>query len=243
MKIQLASDLHLEFLQRFPGEQLIAPAPDADVLVIAGDIAKGTDAIGLFKSWPVPVVYVAGNHEFYGNHWADLRAKLLRAANGTNVHFLDNESVVIGGVRFLGSTLWTDFRVKGFTQSNAMDAVERALNDYRLIRTSKGTLSTRDTLDDHEPSRAWLRAELERPLVGRTVVVTHHGPHPLSIHSRYNESAVNAGFVSDLSELLPMARLWLNGHVHDSFDYVVSGCRVVANPAGYVLNRHRVARA
>ena len=80
MKLQLASDLHLEFLQRFPGERLITPAPNADVLILAGDISNGTDAIGLFDSWPVPVVYVAGNHEFYGNHWAGLREKLRREA-------------------------------------------------------------------------------------------------------------------------------------------------------------------
>ena len=243
MKIQVASDLHLEFLSRFPGERLITPAPDADVLILAGDISNGTDAIGLFSSWPVPVVYVAGNHEFYGNHWGDLRAKLLRAATGTSVHFLDNDSVVIDGVRFLGSTLWTDFRIQGFTQSSAMEVVEHTLNDYRLIRTAEGTLSARVTLDDHEYSRAWLKRELEVPFAGRTVVVTHHGPHPLSIHSRYGGSADNAGFVSDLSELLPMAKIWLHGHVHDSFDYVIHGCRVVANPAGYFLSLRRTVPA
>lgn len=109
MKIQLASDLHLELLQRdFPGERLITPAGGVDVLVLAGDIANGTQAIDLFKNWPVPVLYLAGNHEFYGESFEQARITLRKATEGTNIHFLDNDVVDFGGVRFLGATLWTD---------------------------------------------------------------------------------------------------------------------------------------
>ena len=242
MKIQIASDLHLEFLRNFQGEHLVSPHPDADVLVLAGDIASGTDAIDLFATWPVPVVYVAGNHEFYRADWAQVRADLRRAAAGTAIHFLDSDAVVINGVRFLGCTLWTDFRAGGVAQNLAMEIVEDSLNDYRIIRTTAGTLSARDTLDDHEVARAWLERELRQPFAGHTVVVTHHGPHERSVHPRFAGNPVNAGFVSDLSDLLPLAGLWVHGHVHDSFDYVSGDCRVVANPAGYVLNR-RTARS
>jgi len=243
MKIQLASDLHLELLEHFPDELLITPAPDADVLVLAGDIADSTMCLYAFDSWPVPIVYVAGNHEFYGVDWNGTRADMRREAAKANVHFLDNDAVVIGSVRFLGCTLWTDFRVADATQDSAMETVERALNDYRRIRTPDGALTAKDTLRDHEASRAWLERELQKPFAGHTVVVTHHGPHPLSIHPRYAGDTVNAGFVSELSELLPQTKLWLHGHVHDSFDYVVDGCRVVANPAGYVRNRWSVDTA
>lgn len=117
MKIQLASDLHLEFLQRdFPGERLICPAHEADLLVLAGDIANGTDAISLFKDWPVPVLYVAGNHEFYHRSFEITRTALRHAAAGTAVHFLDNDVVDFGGVRFLGCTLWTDYRFGALAQ-------------------------------------------------------------------------------------------------------------------------------
>lgn len=134
MKIQLASDLHLEFLERkLPGERLVLPSPDADVLVLAGDIAQGTRAIELFADVAVPVIYVAGNHEFYGREWGPTRAELRAAARGTNVHFLDDDEVVVAGVRFLGSTLWTDFRLPGTLQSAAMRAVERGLMDYSVI--------------------------------------------------------------------------------------------------------------
>ena len=238
MKIQLASDLHLEFLERkFPDARIVEPAPGADILVLAGDIHNGTKAVEHFKSWPVPVVYITGNHEFYGRAWEQTRAELRSACAGTNVTFLDNDVYEFGGCRFLGCTLWTDFRMNGYTQRQCMEGVQMALNDYYVIRTQEGRLQARDTLADHEQSRRWLEDELAKPHAGKTVIVTHHGPHPLSIHPRYIGDRINAGFVSDLTPLLHQADLWLHGHVHDSFDYSdVGRCRVVANPAGYCLN-------
>lgn len=237
MKIQLASDLHLEFFARkLPSLRLVELAADADVLVLAGDIAQGTQAIELFADLPVPVIYVAGNHEFYGRDWMRTRAELRAAARGTNIHFLDDDELIIDGARFLGATLWTDFRLPGMLQSAAMRAVAQGLMDYRLITTSAGPLQARETLAEHERSRTWLNDRLQTVFGGPTVVVTHHGPHPLSIHPRYAANPLNSGFVSDLTPLVEQATLWLHGHVHDSFDYGVGNCRVVANPAGYLLN-------
>lgn len=242
MKIQLASDLHLEFLERrFPGERIIEPAPGADILVLAGDIHNGTKAVAEFAGWPVPVLYLAGNYEFYGHSWEQTRADLRSACAGTNITFLDNDTYEfgVGSIRLLGFTLWTDFRINGLTQRQCMEAVELALSDFYVIQTKEGRLRAKDTLRDHEKSRRWLEEELAKPYPGKAVVVTHHGPHPLSIHPRYLgiNNRVNAGFVSDLTPLLQHADLWLHGHVHDSFDYSdVGRCRVVANPAGYVKN-------
>ena len=235
MKIQLASDLHLEFLQReFPGERLISPSHGADLLVLAGDIANGIEAIELFKDWPVPVLYLAGNHEFYGHSIEQVRIDLRKAAAGTSFTFLDNDKVDFGGVRFLGTTLWTDYRLElNRTQRQLMENAELSINDHRLIRDGKGKLTAQRALEEHEAACTWLEAELATPYDGKTVVITHHGPHPLSVHPRYAGDPVNAAFVSDLSELLPKADLWLHGHVHDSFDYKVGNCRVVANPLGY----------
>lgn len=129
MKIQLASDLHLEFLQSaFSRERLISPACDADVLELAGDIACGRHAIELFGDWPVPVLYVARNHEFYGFDFLTLRKDLLEAARGTSVRFLDDETADFGGVRFLGATLWTDYLLcHDVPQAVSMQTAERAL--------------------------------------------------------------------------------------------------------------------
>ncbi len=245
MKLQLASDLHLEFLQqRWPGERIIAPAPGADLLVLAGDIANGEQAIALFADWPVPVLYLAGNHEFYGESLHGLRAQLKEAAAGTRIHFLDNTRVDLGGVRFLGCTLWTDYRLdKNHLQSDLMGRCERYLNDHWCISTQEGAFTAQHALQEHELARAWLARELAKPFAGPTVVITHHGPHSGSVHPRYEGNPVNAGFVSDLSGLMPGVDLWLHGHVHDSFDYQVGKCRVVANPMGYARNRGSAASA
>lgn len=243
MKLQIASDLHLEFLQGlFPRERLISPAAGADILVLAGDIANGTQAIELFKNWPMPVLYLAGNHEFYGAEIEQVRADLRDAAAGTSITFLDNDVVDFGGVRFLGTTLWTDYRLElNRTQRELMENAQLRISDHRLIKWRNGQFTAERALVEHELSRAWLEQELARPYDGGTVVISHHGPHPLSVHPRYTGDALNAAFVSNLSELLPKADLWIHGHVHDSFDYRVGQCRVVANPRGYPQNLHSVA--
>lgn len=241
MKIQLASDLHLEFLRRpWPGERLIEPVPGAEVLVLAGDIAAGALACNLFADWPVPVIYIAGNHEFFEQDMESTIDRIRQKARDSNIHFLDRDSVVIGGVRFLGATLWTDYRLwQGVLQSRLMRVCKDGLNDHRLIRTGHRTFMPEDALALHEVSREWLASQLTAPFAGKTVVATHHGPHPLSVHPRYAGDELTSGFVSDLSDVLPLADLWVHGHVHDSFNYIVEGCRVVANPAGYILNlRH-----
>lgn len=245
MRIQIASDLHLEFLQRsFPREQLIAPAYGADALVLAGDIANGTQAIGLFADWPVPVLYLAGNHEFYGHDMNELRAQLREKAQGTSVRFLDNDVVDFDGVRVLGATLWTDYRLlPGHTQHELMHRAEQSLSDHRVIKTGGARFTAQHALIEHERSCAWLTRQLNEPYNGQTVVISHHGPHLLSVHPRYIGDTLNAAFVSDLSALVVKADLWVHGHVHDSFDYRAGKCRVVANPLGYVRETRSSAKA
>lgn len=255
MKIQLASDLHLEQINYKPGlsytasssrdflpQRIIAPVPGADVLVLAGDIADAAYACTLFADWPaekrVPIIYVAGNHEFYGHPIDPIYNKLREGAALNNIHFLENDSVEIEGVRFLGTTLWTDYRLElNRTQRQLMDFCGTRLNDHLRIRTGRHAFTPRDAFERHEVARAWLTTELAKPFDGKTVVVSHHAPHPLSIHPRFIGDQLNAAFVSDLSDLMPGVDLWLHGHVHDSFDYQVGRCRVVANPAGYIINR------
>lgn len=188
---------------------------------------------------------MAGNHEFYGHAMEAKRVQMQELAAQHNVYYLENQSVVIGGVRFLGATLWTDYKLRDDRpQGQQMVDAERGLNDHRLIRMGGRTFSAKDALELHLESRAWLVSELSKPWQGKTVVVTHHGPHPLSVHPRYVDNPLNSAFVSDLSEILLSGHapdLWLHGHVHDGFDYTVGRTRVVANPAGYVRNRRTAA--
>ncbi|EYC52153.1 hypothetical protein AZ34_14570 [Hylemonella gracilis str. Niagara R] len=139
-------------------------------------------------------------------------------------------------MRFLGSTLWTDFRQRGLTQEKSMLEGGQHMTDYYRIETETGLLTPQQTLDAHLSSRRWLEAELAKPFEGKTIVITHHAPHPLSVHRRFVGDSLNGCFVSDLTPLLFQADLWMHGHCHDNFDYQVGRCRVVSNPTGYIQN-------
>jgi Icc-related predicted phosphoesterase len=241
MKIQIASDLHLEFLEhRFPHYRAVERT-DADVLVIAGDIHRQGLAVSAFRDWGTPVIYVHGNHEPYGAHYDETVSGLRAACAGTDVRYLECDAYAWKGVRFLGCCLWTDYQLVPEQAAPAMNEAEMRLNDHRLIRTNEGPFSARDAAWNHARSRAWLETELDQPFDGATVVVTHHAPHANSIHSRFAGSLLNAAFVSNLTPLIRKADLWIHGHVHDSFDYQVDGTRVIANPRGYALNHRQAA--
>lgn len=236
MRIHIASDLHLEYLERrFPDYRAVEHS-DADVLVLAGDISARTRALDLFSGWPCPVIFVPGNHEFYDASIDDVAAEFeLRAADHPNIHVLAPGSVEIAGVRFVGCTLWTDFEVFGIDQrSSAMQECEDKIPDHRVITIKGGKpFSPEAARQLHWEQREWLKETLCLPFSGKTIVITHHAPHPNSMDPRFATDLTSAGFASDLTDLLGMADLFIHGHTHCSFDYVAGGARIVANPMGY----------
>ena len=234
MRIRVLSDLHLEFKDWTP------PKANADVVVLAGDIHVGVKGIEWARrSFPsIPIVYVAGNHEFYGEHIHDMTQELLREGRRLGVDVLDARSAVIGGVRFLGATLWTDFALGGNDPSaidRAMTDAQYGMYDFQVIRSGdNGKFGPTDARAIHLAQVGWLRSQLTDEFVGTTVVVTHHLPHRRSIHRKYKASSLNPSFASDLSNLMgSCVSLWIHGHTHESFDYVVNSTRVVCNPRGY----------
>jgi predicted phosphodiesterase len=204
--------------------------------VLAGDVARPKAAIAWAASAGKPVVYVAGNHEFYGGSLEATVAELRRLAASTPVRILDNEALVIDGVRFLGSTLWTDFMLRGpgAPKAAAMREAERLIRDFQRIEAFTPEHSARL----FQRNAAWLERMLREPHEGPTVVVTHHAPSPMSIHPRFAGSLLNNCFVSDAERLVDGRRcaLWIHGHTHDSFDYRLNGARVLCNPRGYAKN-------
>jgi predicted phosphodiesterase len=234
MKLNVLSDLHLST------GALAQPSNDADVVILAGDIARPREAAAWARAFDRPVVYVLGNHEFYGGSIDGSSEEMLGLCAASNVHVLDRSEVVIGNVRFLGATLWTDFKLFDDDEANArakLLARER-IRDFSRIRVS----ATSDRIFTPEDSTAlfdlhahWIDEKLKSAHPGPTIVVTHHAPTRNSIHPRFAGSPLNACFVSSAQELLGRDRvqLWVHGHTHDSFDYVVSGTRVVCNPRGY----------
>ena len=233
MKIHILSDLHLGF------SGFEQPRTDADVVVLAGDIARPRAAAEWALGFDRPVLYVPGNHEFYGGTLQGTIDELSRLLAGSHVELLDDTEVVMGGVRFLGSILWTDFRVcgEGEAQAAAMAEAQRLMRDFSRIGNDAtgGPFTPQDSAARFAQHAAWLQSRLAAPHAGPTVVVTHHAPARESIHPRFAGSLLNAGFVSDAEHLLGADRvqLWIHGHTHDSFDYAVNGTRVVCNPRGY----------
>jgi Icc-related predicted phosphoesterase len=179
-------------------------------------------------------LYVPGNHEFYRLERTQTLEQMRASARELGVHLLDNNGVVIGGVRFLGSTLWTDFTLFGEAlKIKAMSEGEKYLNDFRLIRDQGQVFSPARSSRLHQASREWLSAKLQEKFSGKTVVITHHLPSAHSVAERYKPSLTSACFASNLDELMGHSVLWIHGHTHDSMDYVLRGTRVVCNPRGY----------
>jgi len=244
MNVQIASDLHLELLRRDPrlrSWQVVEPAPNAALLILAGDIHQGAAAVEAFLDWPVPVLIVPGNHEAYESTIQNSLAAMRAAAEGTQVRVLQREVAVIEGVRFVAATLWSDPAVMGEREAAARVALLQTMVDYRLIATDRPGANPQDrltideTTDHHRRDRAWLETVINQDFEGPTVVITHHLPSQRSIAPRYAGSLSNAGFVSELESLMGAERvqLWIHGHTHSSFDYIVAGTRVVCNPRGY----------
>jgi hypothetical protein len=235
MKLHLLSDLHIEF----SGYQPNPVSRGADVIVLAGDIWKKANGIPWArKQWPdKEIIYVAGNHEFYGSRRKDVISQLRMAALQEGVHFLENEEVQIDGVRFLGCTLWTDFELFGVEEKPwCMHAGQQGLNDFRVIHEGDAHFSPMDSVHLHCESVAWLERKLEcEKFDGKTVVVRHHLPSMQSVSERFAKDELSACFASHLDHLLGYSELWVHGHSHDSFDYLANRTRVICNPRGYVL--------
>lgn len=237
MKIWLFSDLHLEFADL---RQPLA-IPNADVCVVAGDLcrvpANGVRWLAENIARAMPCVYVAGNHEFYkGSIKEGLEDGRAAVARLPDVHFLENDFVVIDGIRFIGATLWTDYWIEGHKKLAMLHARER-MNDYRKIAKQRNPWQRfvpETAYRMHMESRRFIETALKaHPIT--TVVVTHHLPHAGSIPSMFKGDLLNAAYVSDLTEVIEAGRpaLWVHGHTHNSCDYQVGNTRVVCNPRGY----------
>jgi len=231
LKLQIVSDLHLS------QAGLELPRTGADVIVLAGDIARPREAIQWARTLPAPVLYVPGNHEFYGGSLDGTIAQLRDLCAGSNVRLLHDEEVRIDGVRILGSTLWSEFQLPDLADQDAAEqAATTFMRDFQRIRVreaDEALLRPADWAARFRQHAAWLRARLGEAHAGPTVVISHHAPSMRSIHPRFAGSPVNLCFVSDAEHLLEGADLWVHGHTHDSFDYRVGATRVLCNPRGY----------
>lgn len=244
MKLRILSDIHVEFFDCKP------PKVDADAVLLAGDIGKGMLGIQWaaeeFGDQGCPVIYVPGNHEYYAGSMESWAAAAAEKSARTGVTICNPGSVLLEKtgeqpVRVLAVTLWTDFALFGADKVAACgDLTQRALNDYRLIRFQDRILRWTDTLAMHQSAMTWLRDECVKAKAAgeKIVVVTHHSP---SLHSSlpcYREDPVTAGFGSNLEAFAAeFVDVWVHGHMHNTSEYLLGACRVIANPRGYPRQR------
>jgi predicted phosphodiesterase len=235
MKIQFCSDLHLEMNR----SNYHLNKTNADVIVLAGDIHVGTDAIKFAAQESAAqnksVVIVAGNHEFYGHDYHQMLNKMREAASHHPlVYFLENDDVIIDNTRFIGCTLWTDYLgVNPEHQAINMAYCGRLLRDHLVIRYKDKNFTPKDALTLCLSSKDYLDRELDASFSGKTVVVTHHGPSLKCQHKQYRFSEISTAFISDLDSLVRKADLWIYGHTHSNLDAMVGDCQLVSNQLGY----------
>ncbi len=237
MRIQYAADLHTEFDPAFVLDNV-----GADILVLAGDIGPGSK--GLLQvanaSDATRVVFVPGNHEFYGRRMDEVVAELrLACANSAGrIHYLPDGPLVLDGLRFIGDTLWTDFELQGEPDRiRALIDAERNIRDYKVITAAGGgrLLKPTDTMAMHRDQLARMRGHLSSRFDGETVVVTHHAPSAQSINGRYSRRSIDSTYASALEGLILefSPSLWFHGHTHKTSDYEIGSTRVLVNPRGY----------
>ena len=234
MRIAYASDLHLEF----DDSLTLTGLSTADVLVLAGDVDTMpeyyTEILRKLRlAYAGPVLFVLGNHEYYNGVFPDDRQKYREAtAHDRQAHLLANEAVVIGGARFLGSTLWTDFAC-----GKQMRNCQHMMSDFEVIHDGvSGSITPETILKFHQDSIAWLDDQFTNHLhAGPDIVVTHHAPSYQSQHPRFAGSPISGGFCSNQEHRIQRWKpdVWIHGHVHDSLDYRLGKTRVLCNPWGY----------
>ncbi len=234
MKLHILSDLHNEF------ELFEPPQTEADVIILAGDIHVAKKGIKwALNSFPKkPILYVLGNHEYYGRAYPKHINDLKQLTEGTNLHILERDNLTLGDVTFLGCTLWTNFELFGNPRLAGSDATAR-MTDYRKIRVSPQyrKLRSLDTAIIHRQSVDWLSQQIQnlRENQKKFVVITHHAPSKQSIAEKDKENILSAAYASHLDDFVETSNavIWIHGHIHHTQDYVIGKTRILANPKGY----------
>jgi predicted phosphodiesterase len=234
MKIRVMSDLHLEFSDFIPEK-----IEGTDAVILAGDIGSGLNGIAWASKHfgDVPIIYVPGNHEYYGWDMTVWQTEAYKTARAKGIVLGNCSSTLIGNVRIFAAPLWTDFALYGEDRIESCGKeVARCLYDYSAIKLDGKTLTWQDTRAICLRTQAWLRAEAAKARQNgeKVVIATHHAPSLQSALPKYKNDPVTAGFASALDDLAAdYADYWIHGHMHNNAWYKIGNCTVVANPRGY----------
>ncbi|WP_062014629.1 metallophosphoesterase [Aureimonas sp. AU4] len=249
MRIWIMSDLHDDFSRSAIGVWQPQADVDADVLVVAGDIAGRLSTMG--RDWlenqvrrlGIPIVVVAGNHDAWGGSVDREIPRFRERQQADGIHVLDGDTVEIADVRFVGGTLWTDYGLCRDGVHKGQLEAQANMNDFRYSRMGTGSerprLTPQHVVGIHARHKAAIVETLAIPFDGPTVVVTHHAPSPRSLRHGQVRERLDAAYASDLEDVMHVGRpaLWVHGHIHCQRDYRVFDTRVICNPRGYVRTR------
>jgi len=227
MRLQILSDVHTEFHKDY-GEKFISYLkPDGvDILAIAGDLGTLStipQTVALLSACysQAQILYVPGNHDYYGSSFDAANEKLQEIfARHTNTHLLNNEMIEIGGVQFVGSPLW-------FKQVTDYQVFAPLLADFKMIYGFHPRVFA-----ENKEARRFLNWHVNR----ESVVITHHMPSNKSVAEIYKVDGLNIFFVCDIEKLINLRqpKLWVHGHTHKSCNYLIGKTHVVCNPLGYI---------
>jgi predicted phosphodiesterase len=248
LAVAFGSDLHLRGSNSERHRKALDFPETADVIILAGDISDGLRAalvpFELADRYPsAHIIWIAGNHEFY-NMNIDLQIERFRIAceGHDRVHFLENDSVEISGVKFIGCTLWTDFAILG-EPDVGMELAARSINDFVCIQTRGDVAFTpRDAAHRFITSFAYLDEQLAISDPARTVVVTHFPPGLETRNPNFPVDGLTSYFQANVDLLLEdyEPAVWIFGHNHHSSDMQIGGTRVVSSQLGYQSEEGRI---
>lgn len=238
MKIAIYSDLHIEISSWTPPADVVL---EADLVLLAGDIGSHTHGLEWARqAFPDKrLIMINGNHEYYGAEYHGMLKECRKRATELGIIFLENDEYIDHehNVRFLGCTLWTDFKLFGTGETYALALREAVhyMTDFSVIRFSPmPVFRPQDSVRLHQESRAWLEERLSEPFEGKTVVVTHHVPTKMAVAPQYQDEILSAAFASNLDALVSRADYWIAGHTHVACDVQVGKCHVIVNPRGNI---------
>lgn len=237
MKIQIISDLHQEF------GYTDLNFDRSDVVVLAGDVNLGTKGVEWIKSKipDKPVLYVLGNHEYYKGSYPKTLNKIKEAAIGSNVIVLEDNFVDLDGIRFHGTTLWTDFSIFGDPMQYGM-ICQSAMNDYKKIKKdpSYSKMRTIDIFKIHQLSRIWLKESLTHSKDLKNIVITHHAPSIQSVPEHFKNDPVTSAYASNLEDFIVEHQplYWIQGHIHTPCRYKIGKTEIICNPHGYIDEKY-----
>lgn len=247
--IAYGSDIHLEM-----NDVDIKNTEKADVLILAGDVFVEADLkefnsdidsfLDDYRSYRIhnffincskefkDIIFVTGNHENYRSDFdktiPNIKKKLSYIKN---LHILEKDFIIIDGVQFIGSTLWTDMNNNC---ESSKEFIKRYMNDFRIIKKLNRKFTPDDAIEEHNKTLEYFNKEITS---GKVVVVTHHAPSSLSIADEYKgDELMNGGYYSDLTKFIEdrtNIKVWIHGHTHTKFDYTIGNTRILCNPRGY----------